>query len=281
MYGARDFPAFPANVMSPLTQPSYCEIPAGRIAYSRCGTGRPLVVLHPIGVDRSWWDEYVDSWASSYDVIAIDMRGHGESSTLKSGITLADHAADVAAVLHKERVAGAALIGVSMGGMVAQRVAIQFPELVGAMILCATAGGFPDDVRPRIRGRGDTSRQGAMPEVIDETIARWFATDTPRLDLVAKCRARLAADDWYSWSANWEAISRLDNLAELRAVPQPALVVAGDADASIPPAVSQKIADALPAGRFVTIPGAAHFGAFDMRETIAPVFDAFLTDLAQ
>ncbi|SAL79998.1 alpha/beta hydrolase [Caballeronia arvi] len=264
-----------------MSQSSYCEIQAGRIAYSRRGTGRPLVLLHPIGVDRSWWDEYSESWTKSYDVIAIDMRGHGDSSAVTSTISLADHAADVAAVLHKEGVAGAALIGVSMGGMVAQRVAIQFPELVGAMILCATAGGFPDDVRPRIRARGDTNRQGAMSEVIDETIGRWFTTDTPRPDLVAKCRARLAADDWFSWSANWEAISRLDNLAELRDVPKPALVVAGDADASIPPAVSQKIADALPDGRFVSIPGAAHFGAFDMRETFTPVFDAFLTGIAQ
>lgn len=263
-----------------MSQPSYCEIPAGRIAYSRRGTGQPLVLLHPIGVDRSWWDEYLESWASSHDVTAIDMRGHGDSSAVTSAITLADHAADVAVVLQKEGVEGATLIGVSMGGMVAQRVAIQFPERVGALVLCATAGGFPDDVRPRIRARGDTSRQGAMSEVIDDTIARWFTTDTPRPDLVAKCRARLAADDWFSWSANWEAISRLDNLAELRAVPVPALVVAGDADASIPPAVSQKIADALPAGRFVTIPGAAHFGAFDKREAFAPVIDSFLTSLA-
>jgi 3-oxoadipate enol-lactonase len=263
-----------------MSHSTFCEIPAGRIAYSRRGTGRPLVLLHPIGVDRSWWDEYAEDWAASYTVVALDMRGHGDSSTVTSPVTLADHATDVAAVLRKEGLADATLIGVSMGGMVAQRVAIQFPELVGAMILCATAGGFPDEVRPRILARGDINRQGSMSEVTDETITRWFAADTPRPDLVAKCRARLAADDWYSWSANWQAISQLDNLAELPAVPQPALVVAGDADASIPPAVSQKIADALPNGRFVSIPGAAHFGAFDMRDVFAPIFDGFLSSLA-
>ena len=95
-----------------------------------------------------------------------------------------------------------------------------------------------------------------------------------------RLRARLLADDWYSWSANWQAISQLDNLAELGAVTQPALVIAGDADASIPPAVSQRIADALPLGRFISIPGAAHFGAFDMRDVFAPVFTDFLSSLA-
>jgi 3-oxoadipate enol-lactonase len=264
-----------------MSHSTLCEIPAGRIAYSRRGAGRPLVLLHPIGVDRSWWDEYVELWAASYDVVTIDLRGHGDSSAITSPVTLAEHAADVAAVLRQERLSGATLIGVSMGGMVAQRVAIQFPELAGALILCATAGGFPDEVRPRILARGDLSRQGSMSEVIDDTITRWFAADTPRPELVQKCRARLAADDWYSWSANWQAISQLDNLGELPGVPVPALVVAGDADASIPPVVSQKIADALPNHRFVVVPGASHFGAFEMREVFAKVFDDFLATLAQ
>jgi pimeloyl-ACP methyl ester carboxylesterase len=264
-----------------MSQSTFCEVPAGRIAYSRSGTGRPLVLLHPIGVDRSWWDEYVEHWAASYDVVTIDIRGHGDSSLVTAPITLADHAADIAAVLRQERLTGATLIGVSMGGMIAQRVAIQFPELVGTLILCGTAGGFPDEARPRILARGDMSRQGSMSEIIDDTITRWFAADTPRADLLQKCRTRLAADDWYSWSANWQAISLLDNLSELRGVPAPTLVVAGDADASIPPAVSQKMADALPNSRFVVVPGAAHFGAFDMREVFATVFDDFLSTVAR
>ncbi len=264
-----------------MSESTFCEIPAGRVAYSRRGTGRPLVLLHPIGVDRTWWNEYVELWATSYDIVAIDLRGHGESSVVTSPVTLADHAADVAAVLRKEHVSGATLIGVSMGGMIAQRVAIQFPELAGALILCGTAGGFPDEVRPRILARGDISRQGSMSEVIEDTIARWFTPDPPRPDLVEKCRARLAADDWYSWSANWQAISQLDNLDELPGVRAPALVVAGAADASIAPVVSQKIAEALPDSRFVIVPDAAHFGAFDMREVFATVFDDFLSSLAQ
>jgi 3-oxoadipate enol-lactonase len=268
----------PTNVMSDST---FCETSAGRIAYSRRGNGRPLVLLHPIGVDRSWWDEYVQDWQIAYETVAIDMRGHGDSSLVTAPITLSDHAADVAAVLKQEHIAGATLIGVSMGGMVAQRVAIEYPELVGSLILCATAGGFPDEVRPRILARGDMARQGAMWEIVDETIVRWFAADTPRPDLVERCRTRLLADDWYSWSANWQAISQLDNLGELGAVQQPALVVAGDADASIAPVVSQRIADALPVSSFISIPRAAHFGAFDMRDMFAPVFTHFLSDLAR
>lgn len=262
-----------------MSDSTFCETSGGRIAYSRRGIGRPLVLLHPIGVERSWWDEYVQDWQTAYETVTIDMRGHGDSSLVIAPVTLSDHAADVAAVLKQEGIAGATLIGVSMGGMVAQRVAIEYPELVGALILCATAGGFPDEVRPRIRARGDITRQGSMSEVVDETIARWFTHDTPRADLVEKCRTRLLADDWYSWSANWQAISQLDNLGELGAVRQPALVVAGEADASIAPAVSQRIADALPVSDFISIPRAAHFGAFDLRDVFMQVFNPFLSSL--
>lgn len=261
--------------------PSFCEGPSGRIAYTRQGRGHCIVLLHPIGVDRSWWDEYVRDWSTSHEVIAIDFRGHGASAPVTGPITLADHAADVAAVLRGAGIPRATLAGVSMGGMVAQRVAIQYPELAHALILCGTAGGFPDEIRPRIRARGDTSRAGSMAEVVEDTIDRWFLPGRPRPDLVARCRERLLADDWYAWSANWEAISRLDNLGELPRVRAPALVVAGEADASIPPAVSRQIADALPDARYAAVPGASHFGAFEARPAFAPLFDRFLLDTAR
>jgi 3-oxoadipate enol-lactonase len=200
---------------------------------------------------------------------------------LTTPATLSDHAADVAAVLRKEGITAAHIIGVSMGGMVAQRLAIESPVHVASLILCGTAGGFPDEVRPRILARGDLNRAGDMAEVTADTLTRWFQPDSPRPDLVERCRARLLADDWYSWSANWKAISQLDTLGELGAVKAPALVVAGDADASIPPAVSKRIADALPSAKFISIPGAAHFGAFDMQNVFAPLFSDFLSSIAR
>jgi 3-oxoadipate enol-lactonase len=132
-------------------------------------------------------------------------------------------------------------------------------------------------VRPRILERGDMGRIGSMSDVADETIKRWFDTDTPRPDLVERCRARLMSDDWYSWSANWKAISELDNLAELADVRAPALVVAGERDLSIPVAASASLADSLAHSRMVSVPGAAHFGAFDRIGEFKPIFDDFLS----
>jgi 3-oxoadipate enol-lactonase len=254
------------------------EISTGRrLAYSRQGRGPVLILLHPIGMDQTWWSEYASHWQSSYDVIAVDLRGHGNSSLIERPVSLSDHASDVAELIAHEDVSSAHIIGVSMGGMVAQQLAIEAPLKVASLILCATAGGFSDAARIRISERGDVNRAGLMSDVVNETVSRWFRADSPRPDLVKRCRARLLADDWYSWSANWSAIARLDTLAALRAVRVPALVVAGEADASIASAASKMIADAIPSAEFISVPDAAHFGAFDMRESFAPLFDRFLS----
>jgi len=249
----------------------------GRLAYSIGGEGPAIVLLHPIGMDRSLWAPYMQHWLPRYRVIAADMLGHGESGPVRGSVSLADHACAVLEIIEAEGVAPAVVMGVSMGGMVAQRMAIAAPDRVKGLVLCATAGGFPQASRAAIRSRGDTSRSGDMSEVIESTMARWFAPDSP-LELVDGCRAKLAGNDWHSWSANWEAISELDHLSALSRLTAPALVLAGDRDASIPVAVSKELAEALKAD-FVVVENSAHFGAFDSPQRFKPVVDQFLAGL--
>ena len=254
--------------------------PSGAIAFSSVGDGPLLVLLHPIGMDRSWWDTYARAWAPRFSVISVDMLGHGDSDRLQGSVhSLADHAADVLEIIRRENAGPAIIAGVSMGGMVAQYAAIQSPSEVAGLILCATAGAFSDGVRAAVRTRGDMTRDGDMQSVVEATIERWFSRQAD-VDLVDRCRARLLADDWYSWSANWAAISEVDTLAPMSELSLPTLVVAGDADASIPVAVSQKIADAVPGSGFVVMPGASHFGAFESPNEFLTAFNQFLAPLA-
>jgi 3-oxoadipate enol-lactonase len=181
--------------------------------------------------------------------------------------------------MENEGVSSAVVMGVSMGGMVAQCLAIATPDRVQGLVLCATAGAFPASARTAIRSRGDTSRNGEMSEVIDATLARWFVADSPP-GIVERCRARLSSDDWHSWSANWEAISELNNLEGLRGLAIPTLVIAGDQDASIPVAVARQLADASRAD-FTLMENSAHFGAFDAPHRFTPVIDRFLAKVCQ
>lgn len=258
----------------PTVTKSSCSTSRGRLAYDVAGEGPCVVLLHPIGIDRSWWDSFVAAWSSVRTIIAIDMPGHGESTPLTSPITLAEHARCIWKVLDAQGIGAASFLGVSMGGMVAQHAAIQRPLALRALIACATAATFPDDVRTTIRARGNTDIARKVADVVPETLRRWFSDQAPA-QLVARCETALLQQDWYSWSANWQAISAVETIEGLSVINVPTLAIACAADASLPVAVTRRIAE-VARGEFIEIEGASHFGIFETPARFIYPMDAFL-----
>lgn len=258
----------------PQVTKSICSTSRGRLAYDMAGAGPCVVLLHPIGIDRSWWDTFVTAWSPARTVIAIDMPGHGESERLTSSITLAEHARCVWEVLDAQGIGAASFLGVSMGGMVAQHAAIQRPQAVRALIACATAATFPDDARTTIRARGNAGIAGQVADVVPETLRRWFSARAPA-QLVARCKTALLQQDGYSWSANWQAISAVETIEGLSVINVPTLAIACAADASLPAAVTRGIAEAA-RGEFIWVEGASHFGIFETPASFIDPIDAFL-----
>jgi 3-oxoadipate enol-lactonase len=252
--------------------------PSGRrrqIGYRTSGTGEPLLLLHPIGLDSSWWSTYIELFAERFRVIAVDLPGHGTSSPLRAPITLDDMAHDVAAVLRAEKAGPAHVIGVSMGGMVAQYLALRQPRKVASLILCATAGDFADDVRPLLRERGVVARTG-MAAVIEPTLERWFPPRARDAAIGRSCARTLAAGDPESWEACWAAISELATVDRLGALDIPVLVITGSADVTTPPTAAEALARALPDARLIIVPGAWHMGVFEDPKRFVAAFADFL-----
>jgi 3-oxoadipate enol-lactonase len=211
-------------------------------------------------------------------LIAIDFRGHGRSSKIEGKIKLGDLADDVAAVIKDEDLVSAHIVGVSMGGMVAQHLALSYPRLVRSLILCSTASTFPEAFRSVIRGRGEFNANAGMQSIVQSTLEGWFSPATQSSELAKQCTERLLRNDPHSWSACWEAISRLNTLPELSHLNCPALVVAGACDARTPPSAAAQIAEAVAGSTLVTIPEAFHMGAFENPAQFLSVFSRFLAD---
>jgi pimeloyl-ACP methyl ester carboxylesterase len=247
----------------------------GHIAYRTRGAGQPVLLLHPVGLDGSWWTPYLTSLAERYRVIAVDLPGHGRSGPIRAPIGLGDIARGVAAVLCAETDRPAHVIGVSMGGMVAQHLALQRPEEVASLILCATAGSFADELRPLLRERGEAARRG-MAAVIGPTVERWFSPRGRSSAVGHRCGRTLAANDPASWEASWHAISDLETLTALRTLHTPTLVITGAADITTPPAASVALARALPDARLAVIPDAWHLGLFEDPQPFLTAFTRFL-----
>jgi 3-oxoadipate enol-lactonase len=250
----------------------------GRIAYRARGAGRPVLLLHPVGLDGAWWSTYVECLAERYHVIAVDMPGHGRSSSIHAPITLGEIARGVAAVLQAETDRPAHVIGVSMGGMVAQHLALQWPQGVASLVLCATTGTFADDLRPLLRERGTAAREG-MGAVVGATLERWFSPRGRTAPIGRRCAQTLAANDPASWAASWAAISELETLERLGDLRIPALVITGEADITTPPAASAALAAALPDARLEIVPDAWHMGVFEEPQSFLNAFTRFLDSL--
>ncbi|OGA79366.1 MAG: hypothetical protein A3G81_31495 [Betaproteobacteria bacterium RIFCSPLOWO2_12_FULL_65_14] len=248
------------------------------IAYRRAGNGAPVLLLHPIGLDSSWWRPFSEQLAPRFCVVAMDFRGHGGSAPIRGDLELADLADDAAGLLRALGLVPAQVVGLSMGGMVAQYLAIRHPDVVRSLVLLATACTLPDEARKQMVERGEIARQDGMRAVLDATLERWFTPAALTSELAKRCERRFLENDVESWAASWRAISRLDTLPLLKRIEAPTLVVTGDRDLSTPPAAARVIADNIPAAALTIIKGAPHMGPFEFPEAYLGPVTAFLQE---
>lgn len=242
------------------------------------GQGAPLVLLHPVGIDHSFWGPLVDAASSMHTVIAVDLMGHGSSPPAPAGRAIGAYAADVASLLDELGMPRASLLGLSFGGMIAQEFALVYPSRVASLIVGACGPRIPPEAREAVRARGNVDASTGMASVVDATMQRWFTPDFINAAPAQRVRARLLADDPAGWAAGWNAISGFDALDRLGAVTAPTLVIAGERDAGAPVATTKMIADAIPGSRFEVMAGAPHMMQIECAERFTGHVMTFLRD---
>jgi len=239
-----------------------------------------VLLLHPVGLDLTWWEPQVEALRSEFQVLRLDFRGHGESAIASSPYTLVDFANDAHALLEELKLAPAHVIGLSLGGMVAQVLALEYPADVRSLVLADTLCTLPAAARQAMRARGEAAEQGGMAAVVQSTIERWFTAGFPDSPLVTQCRQRLLANDVGAWAATWRAIAELDTLPRLAEIRAPTLVTTGDADVSTPVPAAQVIADHIPGAILKIMPGAPHMAPYERPDLFNPLVLEFLRSVA-
>jgi 3-oxoadipate enol-lactonase len=249
---------------------------AVELACTITGSGPDLVLLHPVGLDRTFMAPCLEKAARNHRVLAVDLRGHGESPAATRATTLDDYVADIHAVMAEHCRGPATVLGLSFGGMLAQLVALAHPGSVARLVLCGCPAGFAPEVRPMLRERGLAAERAGMAGVVDATIERWFNPPFRVSAPAERVRARLLSDDVAGWSAGWHAIAALDALPRLGEIKVPTLVVSGERDAATPFAASQAIAQAIPGAQLTVLPGAPHMMQIESQDALNDAVGAFL-----
>jgi 3-oxoadipate enol-lactonase len=218
-----------------------------RIGYLTRGAGPVIAFLHPVGLCGSFWDSVVAELESDFRLIAIDLPGHGESDVPRFPFSLDDAAQDVTELLTVLGRPPCILVGCSMGGMIAQGVALHAPSLLRGLVLSNTSHQRTDAARKMLELRAASALNG-MPTVHDETIERWFSPEfrTRKPEVVTSASRWLLQADPVVHAWSWQAIASLSYDQRLAGVTVPAMVLAGAQDRSVSSAATEALKAILP-----------------------------------
>lgn len=253
---------------------------AASIYFEETGSGEALVLAHSFLCSGQMWRGQVPALKEGYRVINIDLRGHGCSGPANRRYSLYDLVSDVIAVLDQLGVERAIWCGLSVGGMIALRAALAYPKRVSSLVLVdtdASAEVFWRKLKYRAMGAG-ARLFGMRP--LASSIARLMfgrTTRTRNPELVREWKRGL--DDLHVPSllhmldAIVERDSLLSRLSEIRA---PTLIVVGEEDRSLPPAVSRRMKERMAQARLELIPQAGHLCALEQPEKLNQVIMTFL-----
>ncbi len=257
-----------------------------RIAYETRGrwwlNRQWLVLIMGLGFDREGWTPILKGLQRHFRLVLIDNRGCGRSSVPARPFTVADLAADVIAVLDDARIEQANVFGISLGGMVAQRVAIDYPRRVQRLILGCTTPGWPiahPMPAPALRllaSSSHQSREVLVRRTVENALSPTTLEQRPELvdSLIEHQRHRPTSPA--AWSALAAAGAGYFSSPDRLPIHAPTLVLHGDADTVVDPRNATLLARRIKDAELVRIPGAGHLFFWEQPELVVREIRRFL-----
>jgi pimeloyl-ACP methyl ester carboxylesterase len=262
---------------------SFVQNHGAKLYWDEQGRGEPVLLIMGLGYPSSLWHRTRPVLAQQFRTVALDNRGVGLSDAPPGPYSIVTMASDAAAVLDAAGASSAHVFGVSMGGMIAQEFALQYPAKTRSLILGCTSPGGPAAIRAErkvsdiLMARGmslEQAREAMLPYIYDaDTSPDKIAED---VRLRRRCLPTLQG---YTAQLQgilaWESYSRLDQITA------PTLVIHGKSDALVPPANGELIAARIPHAKLVLLDHASHLFLTDQTEEAHQHISDFLWSHAE
>ncbi len=241
--------------------------------------GPGLVLAHALGTDLHVWDAVVAALPEGLRVLRYDLRGHGGSACPDAPYYMGDLVQDAARLMDHLGMTEAVFVGLSLGGIVAQGLASERPDLLRGLVLSNTAARIGNHAvwHERVhlvRGKG-------LVALADPTMERWFARGTrrDRPELVAATRARFLATAEEGYVGCMEAIGETDLIESTARLRLPTLGIAASEDGSTPADLVRETVDSIPGSRFELIRRAGHMACVEQPQDYAAKLTGFLESI--
>ena len=241
------------------------------------GQGTPVLLLHPLGVDRSFWDGVVSA-LDGFELLTYDFPGHGGTPVPAEPYTIEDLAEQARRLLTDAGHARVDVVGVSLGGLVAQRLAADAPDLVGRLVVVDAVAVYPEPMREMWRDRAARAPVEGVEPFLGPTLALWFTADRLAAGgpVVESARRAFLAGDGNGYALACRALERADLTGVLERITAPTLVVCGEDDAPPFVAAAKDLGARLPDARVAWLGPARHAGVLEQAEQFRAALVGFL-----
>ncbi len=245
--------------------------------------GAQVVVLsHSLSCSLLMWNPQMDALNPYFQVLRYDIRGHGGSDAPSGAYTLELLAEDVIKLLDALDIDRVHFVGLSLGGMIGQRLAVNDSHRLKSLSLCDTAAMVPAEAQPLWQERMDKARKEGMKALLDQTMERWFTPSflKQNLKILGLIRKQLLATPVSGYIGCAEAIRRLNYLEQLSKIKMPTLIMVGEEDPGTPVSASEAMQKRISNSKLVILPSARHLSNVEQAEAFNAALLKFLRSLS-
>jgi 3-oxoadipate enol-lactonase len=270
------------SLAAPVRVASHHTFSAPQLHVTVQGEGPPVVMSHALGLDVRMWDDLAARLAKTHTVLRYEHRGHGGSAVPPGPYTMIELVDDAARVIREWGRGPVAWIGLSMGGMVGQGLAILHPELLRGAVLANTTVRYPEAAAAIWAARIAAVEQGGMAAVADAVVERYLGADyrAAHPAETAALKAKLLRCDPLGYLGCCHAVAQVDWLDRLSAVHTPTLVIAGGKDVGATPEMARAIAERIAGAELTVFDEASHLSVAEVPDLFHAAVAAHLRRLA-
>jgi len=249
-----------------------------KVRYKVEGSGPWVTLSHSLTCDLTMWDEIAVALAPTFTVLRYDTRGHGGTTAPEGPYSFEQLSADVTGLLDALKIERTHFVGLSMGGMIGQYLALLAPQRLNKLVIASSTSRIPPEASPLWDERIAIVRTQGCAGLVEGTLGRWFTPEfrAGRPDVMQRIGKLIADTPAAGYAGCVAAIRQLDITARIGAIRTPALVIVGEQDPGTPPAMSSVIASGIPGARLDIIPSASHLCCIEQPETFKQLVAGFL-----
>jgi len=247
------------------------------------GSGSPLLLIAGLGARGTSWHPFLEHATRSHRILTFDNRGAGTGPAFEGPATIRELARDVLDLLDDLGIDRIPVMGRSMGGMIAQELALLAPERVSRLVLVSTTGRCDPHLRELFKLWAELAESGAPPELRHRSTLLWCLSPATvqAPEIQSYLSARIRSDRPHDYAVQSRACASHDALDRLRGLRIPTLVVCGENDRFMPTPHSRALAAAIPRSRLRCIPGVGHLAYLEAPDRFAAEVLEFLAPRAQ